>query len=475
MRRHPSRLLCLGIPMLLLLGCAAPSSRENVDATSKLVATQTSSSFSWRKDEAADAAARKAVELLLTDGLTLDEAVAVSFLLSPELQLALEDAENARSDLVAAGTPPNPLLIVGMRDTGGNFSAYYPSDNLSIGILENVIGLLNMPDRIAVAGHELERARLESARRITTHGVLVAQAWLEYSTALRVQELRDRSAAAARAALDTIVVRAANGNGQTPLDVAVERNGVFSVEGSAIRAGVDTATARAHLAELLGLSGWRDDWQLSGAMPPLPSVDPDLAAIENQALERRFDVRAATKVVDARLRALATQRRFRWINELELGVFRDSVVGGTTFIGPNAVIELPLFDQRQAQLLAGDAELRSALRNLEATRLAARSELRIHAAEMQVTRSLLEKYERQILPNQRQIIAALGSAAEPGEPDRLRLRLSSLSAEEEQAGLLRDYWRARSAFAAAAADWESLAGLSASRQLGAPVGTDAPR
>ncbi len=101
----------------------------------------------------------------------------------------------------------------------------------------------------------------------------------------------------------------------------------------------------------------------------MPASDPDPAAIENQALERRFDVRAATKAVDARLRALATQRRFRWMNELELGVFRDSMVGGTTFIGPNAVIELPLFDQRQAQLLAGDAQLRSALRTLESIQL----------------------------------------------------------------------------------------------------------
>jgi outer membrane protein, heavy metal efflux system len=476
MRPHPSRLLCLAGSLLLILsGCAAPSSKENVDATAKLVASQISSGFSWRKDEAADAAARTSVEALLAGGLTLDEAVAVSFLISPDLQLALEKVEVARSDLVAAGTPPNPLLIVGMRDTGGNFSAYYPSDNLSVGILENVIGLLNMPDRIAVAGRELERARLESAQRITTHGVLVVQAWLEYSAALRAQELRNRSAAAARAALDAVVVRAANGSGFSALDVAMERNAVFGVEGAALRSEVDTTTARAHLAELLGLSGWRDDWQLAGSLPPLPASDPDPAAIENQALERRFDVRAATWAIDARLRALATQRRFRWINEFELGLFRDSVVGGTSFIGPNAVIELPLFDQRQAQLLAGDAELRSALRTLEAVKLAARSELRTHAAEMRVTRALLEQYEKVVLPNQRQIVAALGSNVDPGEPDRLRLRLSTLSAEEEQSGLLRDYWRARSAFAAAAGDWEALAGLKVNGQAGASVGSTAPK
>ncbi len=74
---------------------------------------------------------------------------------------------------------------------------------------------------------------------------------------------------------------------------------------------------------------------------------------------------------------LSHQRRFRWLNQLDIGVFRDQVVGGTSFTGPNMAIELPLFDQRQSQAAECRSELlRSELRRLQAARLAARSEIR---------------------------------------------------------------------------------------------------
>ena len=254
-------------------------------------------------------------------------------------------------------------------------------------------------------------------------------------------------------------MQAANGNGFSALDVAVERNAVFATEGAVTRAAIDTATTRARLGQLLGIAGWRDDWQLRASLPPLPLADPDPAALEAAMLSRRFDVLAATEAVAGRLRVLSTQRRFRWLGSLELGVFQDRAIGGTPFVGPNAVVEIPLFDQRQAQLLSADAQWRTAMRQLEATRLAARTELRIHLSEMQATRALLEQYARSILPNQHQIVAQLGTASDPGRPDRLRLRQAMLSAEEEQVGLLRDYWRARSALALAAGQWSGLNGL----------------
>jgi outer membrane protein, heavy metal efflux system len=442
---------CLG-------ACETRGSRENVEATATLVATQTPTGFTWWHRAGDDAAARLRAEAMLADGVTVNEAVAIAFLASPDLQLALEHLEISRSDLVAASTPPNPVAIIGVRDPGGSLAAFYPDRNVSVGVLQNVMALLNLPDRRAVARHDLQRTQFETADRITGIAAEVTQSWFEYAAALKIRSLRERAAAAARATLDTIIVRAANG-GLTDLNVAVQRNATFSTEGAVVRADVDMATHREKLARLLGVAGWHDDWQLADALPALPAVDPDPATAEQAAMERRFDIRAASKRVDARLRVLAMQRRFRWLGSLELGMFREKAIGGTAFTGPNAVVEIPLFDQRQAQLLAADAELRSALRSLEVTRLNARSELRTHAAEMHSIRALLEQYERSVQPNQRQIVTLLGTVAEPGEPERLRLRLAMLSGEEEQVGLLRDYWRARSAFALAAGDWSLLNGL----------------
>jgi outer membrane protein, heavy metal efflux system len=441
-----------------LAGCVAPSSKESLQKTAALVATQTPLSLQWRRDPGADQAARTGVEQMLADGLTVQEAVAVAMLVSPEIQLALEQVEITRSEFVAAVTPMNPAVVLGSRRAGGNLAAFYPERSLSVGILQNVISLLNLPDRKAIARHDLAVAQLQAAQGISEHAALVAQYWLEHKAALQIRDLRQRSVAAAQAALDTIIVSAANGS-INALNVAVERNTLIATKGAAIRADLDVATSRERLGKYLGLTGWRDDWKLAGALPVMPPNDPDVVALERDSLSQRLDLQAARTTIAARLRVLATQRRFRWLNQLELGLFREKLIGGSTFTGPNAVIELPLFDQRQSKLLNADAELRAAKRKLEIAEFAARNALRVNAAEMAATRASLLLHEREVIPNQRQIVAGLGQAADPGEPTRLRLRLSTLAAEEEQVGLLREYWRARSALALSAGQWSAHSGL----------------
>jgi cobalt-zinc-cadmium efflux system outer membrane protein len=457
-RSLPAIAVLLGT--LFLSGCAIPSSHDTVAATQDLVARQSSVGFEWRRTAVADAQALSSIDPLLAQGISAQQSIAVAFLASPELQLALERLEISRSELVAASTPPNPVLVAGVRESGGSLAAFYPGRTFSVGVLQNVLALLNMPARHRVASQELERTRLDTADRIIGLAAEVNQAYVEYIAAQHILALRERSAAASRAALDTLVVDVANGKGATALDLALERNAVYGAEGSLVRARLDVSTLRAKLGQLMGIAGLRDDWQTSGELQPLPQSDPDLKQLETQALERRLDIRAAREAVLARLKTLATQRRFRWLGGLELGVFRESTSGGTSFTGPNVVLELPVFDQRQSQLLAADAELRTAQRHVEVLVQTMRNELRTHAAELAATRALSEQYRDLVLPNQHQIQAQLGTDGEPGSIERQHLRLASLASEEDGVGLLRDYWRARGALARAAGDWEGLGGAS---------------
>ncbi|MGC4028438.1 MAG: TolC family protein [Steroidobacteraceae bacterium] len=442
------------LAVLPLAACSLPASRDNVAATRDLVAGQTRSELQWRRDIQADETGRAAVAAMLDGGVGLAEAVTIGLLMNPEVQLAFEQLEIARSEVVAAATPPNPVAIVGVRSPGGNLSAFYPDRTVSVGVLQNVLGLLNMPDRVAVARKELDRQRLLAAARITAVATRTAEAWLEYATARQVAQLRERSAAAARSTFDRLGQQAAAGD-HPDLDMAAERSGLFDVESAAAHAVLDAATARARLAELMGLSGWRDDWELAGALPDLPAEDPSAQGLEEAAMQRRLDVRAALQAIDVRLRMLAMQRRFRWLGALEIGAFREAAVDSTPFVGPNAVVELPLFDQHQSQLLAADAELRSALRTLEAVKLTARTEVRTHVAELAAARRLLEQHRRLVLPDR----VSGPDAGEAAAPEDLHRQLQWVESQEQQALLLRDYWRSRSALAAAAGDWTTLSGL----------------
>jgi cobalt-zinc-cadmium efflux system outer membrane protein len=456
MHRYPAsaaRLFCIAI-LFAVAGCAFPTSRENLGAAAQLISKQTGAPLDWRRDEAADQQARVAVDALLTDGVTLDEAVAVAFLASPEPQLALEQLEISRSQLVAASTLPNPAAVLGTREPGGHWAVFYPDRNITIGVLLNFMTLLTLPDRHAVARRDLERASFQAASNITGFAARVAQAWLEYRAALRLEELRGLEMNVVQTATDNRQNASAANADAFDLGLALQRNELFTRQNSLARASIESATAREKLAQLLGIAGWRDNWQISGELPPMPAADLDAALLENAAVEKGLDVRAAATAVDVRLRMLAMQRRFRWLNQFDLGMFRDKVSGGTAFTGPNAVVEVPLFDQRQAQLLNADAELRSAVRNLQLARLNARSEIRIHAQEVRGARALLENYDRSIIPNQQQI--ALARSREAGNQDdslRLGQQLITLGLQAEQTGLLRDYWRARSALAVSLGDW----------------------
>ncbi len=377
-----------------------PTPRDNMEAAAELVRPRTRANLEWRRDPAADALARQRATELLTAELTPDAAVSVAFLVNPGLQIALEELSISRAQLVAAVTPPNPTAVIGARKPGGDLAVFYPERAVSIGVLVNVISLLNMPDRAAIARLDLQRARYAAAQQAVEHVAKVVQAWVEYSAALQSLKLLEDGAEQASAA-------------------------------ELIGAELTAAATRARLGELMGVTGWRDDWRVPAVLPPLPDSDPDSAMMEANALKQRLDLQAASKAVDVRLRTLAMQRRFRWVANFDAGLFRDKVLGGTSFTGPNAMVEIPLLDQRIGALLQSDAELHIAVRQLEAAQIAARTEIRIHLAELKATRRQLEAFGD-------------SAAAAPDVPYVLALQ---------------EYWRARSALAFATGDWAAISGL----------------
>jgi outer membrane protein, heavy metal efflux system len=387
--------------MGLMTACSVISPHDNAEAAAELVRPRTRASLEWHRDPAADAGARARAAQLLNGDLTLEAAVSVSFLVNPSLQVALEQLSISRAQLVAATALPNPVAVVGSRKVGGDLAAFYPERAVSVGVLLNVFTLVTMPDRVAIARLDLERARYKTAEVVATHAAAVVQAWLEYSARLQTWQLYQADQA------------------------------VSGVTAQSIEAELAAATARARLAELMGVTGWKDDWKVSVGLPPVPAADPDPVVVEAQAKQQRLDLLVAAKAVDVRLRTLAMQRRFRWLNELQIGMFRDKVVGGTPFTGPNAVVEIPLFNQRAAELLQADGELRAAVRELEVAQIAGLTEIRTHAAELKAMRQQLQLFQD---PG--------AAAADPGY----------ISA-------LLEYWRARSALAFAAGDWAAISGL----------------
>lgn len=449
-RRTLCWLPALGV-LLAAGGCSIPSAQENADAAARLVAGQVDAVLPWQRDPQAQVAANQQIEALLADGLRLHESVQVAYLASPDLQFAMEQLEISRSAFVAAATPPNPLVVVGVREAGGNLAAFYPDKSISFGVLQNVIGLLNMPDRRAIARRDMARARFETAHSAVTRAAEVTQAFIEYDAALQVLRRREGMRDLARIAYDERTAEASDDELQQEL-LNQQRDSLVEEESALIRAGLDSQKARHRLGELLGIAGRQDSWQIVPGMPlAMPETDPDSVQLEQLALRDRFDLQAAATAVEARLRVLATQRRFRWLNQAEIGLFREKAIGGTAFTGPNAVFEFPIFDQRQATLLAADAELHAAMRRLEALQVAARSEVRRLSEELAAARALIRHLDTQLMPHR---VTSAGA----NETQRQR-EFRTLLDEADRLALMREYWKARIGLALASGDWRGQTGL----------------
>lgn len=449
----------------LLSGCTIVSSQDNAAAATGIAARQlSSSSVSWRRDAGAEERAASAVRELLRNGVTAEESVAICFLAHPEVQLAFETLEVSRSEVVAASTLANPVAIVGTRQAGGNLSAFYPQRTVNVGVLQNMLALVNLPTRRRIATRELERARIEAADRLVALAADVNEAYISYVAARRIHALRIEEASTARGTLELLRQNVeADAAAEGELLLLQERTAMLQVESSGLRSELDLRTARARLAQAMGIAGREEGWEAEELLPPPPATDPDPRLLEVSALENRLDLQAARKAVEARLDGAGVQLRWRWLGAVEAGAFREGVSGGTSFVGPNAMIELPLFDQRQAQILAANAESRAAARRLESQLLVARGEIRTHGAELAATRQLLMRYESDLLPAFRRMRDVAG----PASIDGRRATLAALNAEEERVGLLRDYWRARGALARAAGAWEAMPDWPKVEQAGA--------
>jgi hypothetical protein len=181
--------------------------------------------------------------------------------------------------MVAASRPANPVIVAGSREPGGDLAVFYPDRAISVGILQNVISLLTIADRRAYAQHNMERVRYEVAQQATERAAMVAEAWYRYRGALRLVELHERSLNATRTAVDVLKLEVANGQEGIAV-VPPNEIALLNAQSRLDRARLAAGDERTRLANLLGIAGWRDDWQIAGDLPPLPATDPDPAVIE---------------------------------------------------------------------------------------------------------------------------------------------------------------------------------------------------
>lgn len=368
---------------------------------------------------------RKRAEDMLAAGLTADDAVRLCLLNNPELDAAYMRVGIARADLVQSGLFKNPMLATSLRlpDEGG-------LANVMFDVAQNITDLWQLPVRRRSSQAALDREILSAARQIASVALDTRRTYFQAVAAERLRDISLENLAIAQRLLDAAVARQEAGAGSA-VEVNLARSEVLAMELESRNAGLEAFDARRELAMKLGLTRSPAELTLTEGLPDPISFDVEVDAVIKLALDYRLDLLMADREV---LMALADMdlERLRVFPSVELGIsferearergqdtsyLKESArasleaqeftlapwgksrrQGEMTVLGPTLSLELPVFDQNQAQIARAYYAWREATGQREAMRRQAVQEVRGAHERVRVALTNARFYHDQLLP-----------------------------------------------------------------------------
>lgn len=369
LRSNRLRVFSAGVA-LSVAGCAAVDPRPDYEQAQQEIRATTGAKEVHDPDEPALTGAE--IETMIADGLGLDEATRLALLNNRRLQAGFLALGVARADYIQAGLFENPSLSLAFLfpETGGRVR--WTAD-----LVGSVTEIWQIPSRQALAQAGIEQRILELSRFA---GELVAATKTAYFEGVAAREAREVGRAnleLTRRSLGGVRRQVAEGVA-SKTDELLAESLALGAELSFQRTEREGVAATRKLAALLSIE---EDLFAVALADPLPEPEWQTVAREElveASLNVRPDVRAAARAVAVAEDRVVLERKRRFPG-VSAGLSAERPEGGSSddfFIGPAAVLELPLFDQNQAQVSRAEFELAQRRKAHEALVAEAKQELR---------------------------------------------------------------------------------------------------
>lgn len=187
---------------------------------------------------------------------------------------------------------------------------------------------------------------------------------------------------------------------------------------------------------------------MAARLPELPAEEPPLERLEGVAIAQRLDVDAARRNLQAMGYALKLVKTTRWTGTVSVSVEAGRLRNNNRFsFGPSVALEIPLFDQRQAQVAKLEAFKRQAENELHALAVDVRADVRSSRARVVTVRGVVQDYGRVIVPLRENIVRYSQEQYDAmllGVYQLIQAKQGEFDAYREYIEALRDYWIARS-------------------------------
>lgn len=422
-------------------GCATVPPDRGFDRVQAAVEGRIDAVPQWSLDRNAELIVQAHVDDLLASPLTPEAASEIAILNSPRLRAAFARVGIASADLIEAGLLENPRLsaAVGFPDRPPSAA------ELDFGLTFNILRLLMLPARKQIAGLQLDAATLDVADEVLRTRANAQVAFLELQGAEHLASVLREIALAAEASAE-FAGRLREAGNLSDLELANEQALYEEARLAYARSLAEAASLRERLNAVLGLWGDRIGWSIDDRLPELPLSEPEMADLESLAVRQRFDLAATAKEVESLYAALGLQRKWRYILAADAGFIAARDTDGQWVFGPQLSIELPIFNQRQADIARLEAALRGAESRLEAIAIDTRADVRRLLDRLYALRYEAEHFKETIVPLRQRITGLTQEqynfmlmdtfdllAAKRAESDAYRAYLTTI----------RDYWITR--------------------------------
>lgn len=390
MNSNWSKVLNTGFLALAATACTQVDPAPDFDQAQSMIEASTGETQIFNPLQ--PALSEEELDAILDDGLALEEALRLALTNQRDLQASFQVIGIAHADWVQSQLLSNPSLNMLFR-----FSQGAGNDILEATAGMELLELWRISLRTESASANLDATILQIARQAGEH---LATARQTYYAAVAAQELLSvakENVVLARSLADAVMILQSAGTADA-LDQSLAQGPLLAAELSVRTARIEAANAKRALALALSLDRAVEGLELTSALPDYVPLVSSAQYFVDMAWSERLDLRAMGKTLDALALEVGLQQRKAW-GDSGLGVSYESAAGNQgAILGPALNLELPLFDQNQAQVARAQFQWERMKKIEESAMVAVAQEVRSQLDRVQTSARDLEFYKQEVLP-----------------------------------------------------------------------------
>ena len=433
--------IVLILSLVSITGCAQVPKESGFGDVQKLVGQKIDYRLYWNQGSTADAQVTSAIDDLLKKELSVDEAVQIALLNNQHLQAVYEDLGVTQADVVEAGLLENPIFFGQVR-----FPDKSPSmTNLDFEVSQNFLNVLMLPARKKLAAIQFEEVKLKVADEVLKLAAEVRAAYYRATGAKQIEQMRRHIADAAEASYE-MARRLHKAGNISDLRLASEQAHYEHARMNYVQSTTLAVESQEQLIRLMGLWGAQAELKLAQQLPDVPVQEIDLKHLESLAIKNRLDLAASRQEIEALAQALGITLDWRWFGTADVGISTERDTDGQWVTGPSLTLELPIFNQQQADIARLESRLRQSQKRLAAKAVNIRSEVRSLRTRLMMQRHLIEHFKKIILPLHERIVHLTLQEYNymlTGVFDLLIARQNEFDNYQNYIETVRDYWITR--------------------------------